>query len=228
MGDGKAVKKKVSLVICILLVLALGGLILALKMVDVQAAGPLDSQIGLAGINTRFRDLIGQNALMHVLADMLLYTSFAVVLCFGLDGLIQLISGRSLKNVDKGLLFLVPIYLLMAVFYVAFEKYIINYRPILEDGVLEASFPSSHVLMIVTILGTAALELKHLVGNRAGRGLLQFLCILGCIGGIAVVSLHGRHWLTDVAGGVLCAGILISLYAYFTADLDQENLEYED
>ncbi|MBO7092931.1 MAG: phosphatase PAP2 family protein, partial [Victivallales bacterium] len=108
---------------------------------------------------------------------------------------------------------LAVIYVIMAVFYIVFDKIIIvNYRPMLENGELVASYPSSHTLMAVTVLGTAVIALyKRLKDYNvrlivfAAAMLLMFLAVL-------TRFLSGVHWFTDIIGGILLSAALITLY----------------
>ena len=77
---------------------------------------------------------------------------------FGLIGLIQLIRHRSLFRVSREVIGLGVAYLLAGIVYLAFEMYVVNYRPVLEAGELfpEASFPSSHTVLAFVVFATAA------------------------------------------------------------------------
>ena len=44
-----------------------------------------------------------------------------------------------------------------------FEVVVINFRPVLEDGALAASFPSSHTMLTLCIMGTAFLQAGYRV-----------------------------------------------------------------
>ena len=101
--------------------------------------------------------------------------------------------------------------------YVAFEKYVVNYRPILVDGVLEASYPSSHTMLTTAMLGMAIVQMRKRVRGKALRGLIDV--VLGAaIAAMAVGRLmSGVHWLTDIIGGLLLGFALVALYdAVFT------------
>ena len=103
-------------------------------------------------------------------------------------------------------------------FYVAFEIITINYRPILIDGVLEASYPSSHTMLATCFMTTAIIELNRLLKGK--KTLLIVLdVIFVAIAALIVIGrlLAGVHWLTDIIAGLLLSGALISLYCLAVA-----------
>ena len=140
--------------------------------------------------------------------------AIATAPCFALLALVQLIRKKSLRGVDGDLWALAAFYVLLGACYVAFEKYVVNYRPILVDGVLEASYPSSHTMLTTAMLGMAIVQMRKRVRGKALRGLIDV--VLGAA--IAVGRLmSGVHWLTDIIGGLLLGFALVALYdAVFT------------
>lgn len=183
------------------------------KYVDVKAIGPNFSEVGLASINQKVLDLIGGNLICYKLTEVLGILSIIIGLCFGALGLYQLIRGRSFKAVDASLYVLAGFYVLLAVFYVLFEKVVINYRPVLEDNELAASYPSSHTVLIVGILVTTILQLKKRISEKPMRITFCAIIIL-----ITIMAVFGRlaagvHWFTDIVGGLLLVSSLIMGYA---------------
>ena len=190
-------------------------LTLLIKTVDVKAVGPNGSEIGLSGINTYFRDLIGVNMTLYDMTELLGYLAIATAGVFALIGLCQMISRKSLLKVDKKLISLAGLYAAMAFFYVLFEIVVINYRPVIEAGAehVEASFPSSHTMLVCVIMGGAFVILKNYVKQKGLRLALQSLAFA-----VAVVTAVGRllsgvHWFTDILGGVFISLALVTLYA---------------
>ena len=126
-------------------------------------------------------------------------------------GLIQLIKRKSIKKVDREIILLGVLYVLMAVVYVAFEKVIINYRPILIDGELEASYPSSHTLLAICICISSIIVSKNYVPEKYLK-ITNIITILLLLGVFAGRIISGVHWISDIVGGVL---ISLTLLMYF-------------
>ena len=185
----------------------------AVKTVDVQAIGPNGSEVGFAGINSFFFNLLGTNDLCYKLTKLLGYLSFLVAGLFALKGLVQLVRKKSLKKVDYRLLLLACLYVLMLVFYVLFEKLVINCRPVITDEAvgLEASYPSSHTMLLLCIMGSAYMLLPRYL-NSALAFIGRVICVLMMIAMPVGRLLSGVHWFTDIVGSVLLSFALISLY----------------
>ena len=155
----------------------------------------------------------GVNDFWKKVTDVLLIAAFAVLAIFAITGLVQLIKRKSLKKVDPEITAMIPSLVLVAVIYVIFEKVcILNYRPILIDGVAESSFPSTHTLVAVTIFGMTMLALSEYVKNKTTRVILKIVLIalMGVTAFGRVAS--GMHWLTDVLGGIVFGADLVLIY----------------
>lgn len=207
-------KAKGFLWAAIALMAAFVGFTLIVKFVGVEAIGPNGSEVGLAELNSKMREVFGSHESWERYTKYLGYLAIVIGLCFALIGLVQLIKGRSLRAVDKDIYCLGAFYADLAIVYVLFEKLVINYRPVLEDGELAASYPSSHTILIVGILVTAAVQICNRVRNRAIRILgSSFAAVL------AVVAVFGRlisgvHWFTDIVGALILVGSLICEYCF--------------
>lgn len=183
------------------------------KKVNVSAIGPLGSSIGLSSINGKIRDAIGYSESLYAFTELLGYISFAVVGGFAVYGLIQLIKRRSFKKIDRELYLLVGFYAAVLAVYVLFEIIVINERPVLMDGELEASFPSSHTMLAICILSTAAHQLYvRLSSSKAARIVSVALC--GALATLSVVCrlLSGVHWFTDIIAGIFVSASLVFAY----------------
>lgn len=185
---------------------------LIVKFVDVEAVGPLNSKVGLAGLNKNIHENWGSYSIFNTITEILALLVIAVagfIICLAI---IQACKNKSIKNVSREYKILAIIYVLMACCYLFFEFVIINYRPVLEDGELAASYPSSHVLLTLVILGTASIILMRQNCKKwikysllSGTGICMVISVIGRL-------LAGVHWLTDVIGGVLLSAFLIMLY----------------
>ncbi|MBO5213760.1 MAG: phosphatase PAP2 family protein [Clostridia bacterium] len=194
---------------CLFLFLLLTFLVMK---VDVQPIGPQNSTVGLATINGTIFEACGSNPLWYTISEALGIVALLCIAGFGCLGAWQLISGKSLKKVDKSLFVLAGFYAVVAFVYVLFEVIVINYRPILEEGILEASYPSSHTILVCCIMLTTALQLQIRIRNNGLRLGLQGACLL-----ITVLTAIGRilagvHWYTDVVAALLISGVLVFAY----------------
>ena len=120
---------------------------LLVKNIDVRSIGPKNSEVGFASLNDGFRNFIGHNMTIYKISEIAGYLLLLLVVMYGILGLRQLIKRKNIKKVDKEILILGGLYVAMLIVYVFFEKCIINYRPVLIDKVLEASYPSSHTIL---------------------------------------------------------------------------------
>ena len=195
----------------------LGGLflvlILLLKTVDVQAIGPNGSSVGLASVNGAFFRLTGQIDSLYKLSEIVGYVALLSAAFFAFLGLLQLIKGKKLSAVDKDLYLLGAFYVVVLAVYLLFEKVVINYRPVLEDGQLAASFPSSHTVLAITFLGAAALQFKNRLDDPKIRTVVTLTCQTLILLIVLLRLFCGWHWLTDVVGGLLIGVALLLVYS---------------
>ncbi|MHC5374224.1 phosphatase PAP2 family protein [Enterococcus sp. LJL120] len=187
---------------------------LALKFIDVKSIGPEGSKVGFADLNQKVFEILGRNETWYFLTDLLGVVALLVALVYGVGGLLQLIRRRSLWQVDAEILAMGIIYLVTIFCYLLFEDLIINYRPILIDGLLEASYPSSHTMLLLTILLTSICQLKRTSLQPTLKKIL-IVCFI-FISGLTVVGrlLSGVHWLTDIIGGILLSVALVYFYCW--------------
>ncbi len=183
-----------------------------IKTIDVQAIGPNASSIGLADFNIAIFCALGENNFWYSVSEVLGNVALLTALGFACLGVYQFIKRKSIFKVDKSLILLALFYITVIVFYILFEVIIVNYRPVLINGVLEASYPSSHTMLTLCIMGTAIIQFNRLVKSKVVSIFLDILCIL-----IAVFTLIGRllsgvHWFTDIIGGIILSFALIILY----------------
>ncbi|MBQ6670504.1 MAG: phosphatase PAP2 family protein [Firmicutes bacterium] len=184
----------------------------AVCLVDVKAIGPQGSSVGLAGINGAFAEKFAYNETFYKLTKYLGYLAILVVIFFAALGIMELVAKKSIGKVSNGILMLGALYVAVAVFYVLFNKVIVNYRPVLEDGALEASYPSSHTMLAVCVFISAAVQISR------GRGAAAFKKICRTVfWALAVIMVVGRtisgvHWFTDIIGGVLLSAALLTAY----------------
>ena len=182
--------------------------------IDVQAIGPNGSSVGFAALNKAVHETIGVHWGLYKVTDWLGLIPIGFVFGFAVLGLVQLIRRRSLFKVDRSILVLGEFYIVVMAMYLLFEEVAINYRPVLIDGNLEASYPSSTTMLALCVLPTAMMQLKSRIRHIAVRRAV--LVTLGALTAFMVVGrlISGVHWLTDIIGGVLLSVGLVMLYAF--------------
>lgn len=185
---------------------------LAVQHIDVQAIGPNGSSVGFAGLNGWVHDLTGVHMGLYVLTDWLGLVPIGFVLGFAVLGLVQWMRRRKLFRVDRDILLLGGFYLLVLILYLVFETVAVNARPVLIDGRLEASYPSSTTMLVLCVMPTAMMQLRARIRNTKVR--IIVLTILAVFTACMVVGrlIAGVHWFTDIIGGVLLSAGLVALY----------------
>ncbi len=207
-------KKQGWIYVCIAcaLLLAFAALTVLLCCVDVRAAGESQAPVGFAALNEAVFDALGQSEIALTLSKVGGLLIIAAVGAFGVLGLVQVIRRKGLLRADRELYFMACGLVLLAVFYVIFEIFVINCRPVLDEGELAASYPSSHTMLAVAVSGMGMSYLHGLSKKHA--------LIYACIGVLNVASvvtvicrlLGGVHWLTDIVGGLLLGAAVVCAY----------------
>lgn len=202
--------KKKNILLTSVLFIIFGIYTYLVKTVDVKSIGPKNSKVGFASINGWFKGVIGSNMTIYKVTEYLGYLLLLLVAVFGVIGLIQLIKRKSLFKVDREIISLGVLYAAMLVVYVIFEKVIINYRPILIDKVLEASYPSSHTVLSMCVGISFLMVSNKYFGkySKVANILVTILLVLVLTGRI----ISGVHWISDIVGGILVSLSLISLF----------------
>ena len=185
----------------------------ALRFVDVQAIGPEGTSVGFAALNRFVHRLTGVHMTLYVITDWLGLVPLAVAAGFGVLGLCQWIQRNDLRKVDASILVLGGFYLAVMAAFLFFEQFVVNYRPILIDGRLEASYPSSTTMLCLCVMPTAQMQLRSRIQNPTLRR-----CVSGSISAFTTFMVVGRllsgvHWFTDIVGGILLSAGLVPLYA---------------
>lgn len=220
-------KKKDKYISAVVSGLIFAGLIVLLHFVDVAQIGPEGTSIGLSHLNQFIFDLLGVNMLWYEITDWLGVVVILVAFVFAVTGFIQMIKRRSLIKVDREILALGGLYIVVIGLYILFELVIVNYRPIIMPGSLhpEASFPSSHTMLVCVIMGSSMMLLKRYIMRPVLR---KWLWMLGAaVIGVTVIGrmLSGVHWFTDVIGGLLISTTLLAVFSVVTGNSDLKEEE---
>lgn len=204
-------KKVINIILSVIMTLCSGVFVYLVKTYDVKAIGPNKSSVGFSSINKAYADLVGSNMTIYKLTELAGLLVFIIVGIYGLIGIVQLFKRKSLFKVDKEIICLGILYVLMIGTYLVFEKVVINYRPILIDGELEASFPSSHTMLALCTCISSLFVYKKYVPKK-----FDYLVLFSTVLLLTIVflgrAISGAHWISDITGGVL---ISITLLMYF-------------
>jgi len=185
---------------------------LVVKFVDV-GPGTEGTDLGLCTFNQKIKDVIPFNKFWYDVSEYLGYAALGVCLGFALLGLFKLIKGKSLKAVDKDIWVLAGFYIVVMAFYALFEKLIINYRPVILDEGLEASYPSSHTVLALCVFASAFIMFeKYLAGNKTVKGVAQAACIVAAVFTVCGRFFSGVHWATDIIGGMILSAALLMCF----------------
>ena len=183
-----------------------------IQTVDVRPAGQNGTDIGFAAVNLWFHRLTGVHMGLYTVTDWLGLVPVAVCAGFGILGLFQLIRRRSLLRVDPDILLLGIYYVLVIAGYLVFEMIPINYRPIPIDGVMEASYPSSTTLLVLSVMPTLVFQVSRRAKNRTVVHAVFLLSALFSAFMVIGRLVSGVHWLTDILGAVFLSAGLYLLY----------------
>ena len=181
----------------------------AVRFVDVAPIGPNGSAVGFATLNGWFPRLTGVHMSLYVLTDWLGLVPVAVCFAFAVMGLSQWVRRKNIAKVDGDVLLMGGFYVLVLAAYLLFERIVINYRPVLIEGVLEASYPSSTTLLTLCVMLAALVWLHRRTAPRWIVAVMVLFTAFMVFGRL----FSGVHWLTDIIGGGLLGGGLTALYA---------------
>ena len=187
-------------------------LTISICLVDVQAIGPQGSPVGFASLNNYVHNLTGVHLGLYNITDWLGFVPIFICIVFSILGLIQWISRKSLIKVDRDIIALGIFYVIVMAAFVLFEIFPVNFRPVLIEGALEASYPSSTTMLVMCVMPTAVIQFNNRIRNAKLRRLLSALSIVFTVFMVAARLISGVHWLTDIIGGILLSSALVSLY----------------
>ena len=206
----KEAKRNICSAICLLA--AFGLWTAAIGKVDVRSIGPLGSSVGFAAVNVFVHRLTGVHMRLYTVTDWMGLVPIAVALGFAVVGLVQWIVRKRISRVDRSILILGGFYIVVMAVYVFFEIVAVNYRPVLINGILEASYPSSTTILVMCVMPTAVMQLNARIKNRVLRR--GVACIITAFVVFMVIGrlISGVHWFTDIVGGVLLSAGLVEMY----------------
>ena len=96
--------------------------------------------------------------------------------------------------------------------YLVFEMIPINYRPILIEGILEASYPSSTTLLVLSVMPTLRFQVQRRMKHAGMKKCIRLFTIIFSAFMVVGRMVSGVHWFTDIVGAVLLSTGLFLIY----------------
>ena len=203
-------KKTILISACLLAAFALWTVLI--MHIDVRPIGPQNSSVGFAALNGFVHDLTGAHLTLYVITDWLGLVPLAFVAGFGIFGLVQWIKRKHLLSVDYDILILGLFYIIVMAVYILFETIVINYRPVLINGFLESSYPSSTTLLVMSVIPTVIMQFNARISSRLFKAFINIFLYIFIIFMVIGRLISGVHWFTDIAGAALLSAGLVMLY----------------
>ena len=217
-------KNRKGLIVGIGLLVAFVLWTVAVKFIDVQPIGPEGSVVGFATVNRFVHGLTGANMSLYNITDLLGLVPLGFVMGFGTLGLVQWIKRKHILKVDYSILVLGGFYIVVMAVYVLFEMLTLNYRPVLINGILEASYPSSTTMLVMCVMPTAIMQFNERIKNNVLRRSVTVIIAAFIIFMVIGRLVSGVHWFTDIVGGALLSVGLVMMY-YAVSSLKLYNFD---
>jgi undecaprenyl-diphosphatase len=184
----------------------------AVVLVDVKPVGVNGTSVGFATINTWFHNLTKVNMTLYNITDWAGLVPVFICMVFGMLGLFQLIKRRSLLKVDFDIIVLGVYYVIVILGYLVFEMIPINYRPILINGFMEASYPSSTTLLVLSVMPTVVFQCNKRLQSQKTKKLIELITVVFSLFMVVGRLASGVHWLTDIIGSCFLSAGLFYIY----------------
>lgn len=205
-------KEKLLLKIGLVLILLFVLWTLAVSFIDIAPIGPLGTAVGFSTLNGQVHNFFGTNLSLYFITDILEILPFGFAILFALLGLIQWWKRKSILAVDFDIIALGVFYAIVIAAFLLFEVLIINYRPVLLDGALEASYPSSTTLLTSCVMTSAIMVINARTKSRKARITVSVLISLFTAFMIIARLISGVHWFTDIIGSIILSAGLVTVY----------------
>ena len=184
------------------------------QCVDVKISPVTGTKVGFASFNFWFHELTGVHMSIYTITDWLGLVPAFICVAFGILGMIQMVKRKSLLKVDLDIILLGIYYVVVIAGYLIFEMIPINYRPIFIEGRLEASYPSSTTLLVLSVMPTLTFQAKRRMKNDVMKKRVHLFTILFSAFMVVGRMISGVHWFTDIVGaGLLSSGLFFAYRA---------------
>lgn len=183
-----------------------------IQIIDVQSIGANGTNIGFVTLNMWFNSIMCVDMTLYTITDWLGLVPIFICMIFGFAGLVQLIKRKNLLKVDFDIRILGVYYVIVILCYLIFEMYPINYRPILINGFMEASYPSSTTLLVLSVMPTLVFQCNQRVKNITLKRFITIFTVAFSVFMVVGRLISGVHWLTDIIGSCLLSAGLFYTY----------------
>ncbi len=195
---------------------------LIVKFVDVLAIGPNGSEVGLQAFNGFVSGIFQYNETFYKISKYAGFLPLLFAVFYAGNGVIELVKGKSLKKVNKKLFALAGFYVVVLIVYVLFEKIALNYRPVLMDGELEASFPSTHTLLAICFCASSLFMSTTYLKNKSIRIPVNICTWILMVFIVVTRIISGVHWATDIIGGIIISLALLNILYMALIRIDEK------
>ena len=185
------------------------------KIFDKGAIGPDNTVVGLQAINDYFKNMFPFNETLYKITKYAGFIPLLFGVYFAFIGFLQLIKGKSLKKIDKRIYLIGGFYVVVLVLYVLFDKVAINYRPVIIEGELEPSYPSTHVLLAMCFCLSSVMISRFYIKNQTLRNVINIASWIMMLFIVIGRMMCGCHWFTDIIGGVIISLALLNIFNAF-------------
>ncbi len=195
-----------------------------IQIVDRKPIGANGTLVGFATLNGKIHEIIGVNMTLYVITDWLGLVPIFICMGFGVLGVVQLVKEKNLFKVDLDIFILGFYYIIVIIGYLVFEMIPINYRPILINGYLEPSYPSSTTLLVLSVMPTLTFEIRRRIKSVAVKRVISLFVITFSAFMLVGRLVSGVHWFTDIAGALFLSLGLFYGYKFLVFKLEKRKI----
>lgn len=193
-----------------------------IQIVDVQPVGQNGTNIGFATFNSWFHKVTDVHMTLYTITDWLGLVPILICMIFAGVGVVQLVKRKSLFKVDTDIILLGVYYVIVIMGYLLFEMIPINYRPILIEGRMEASYPSSTTLLVMSVMPTLSMQVNRRLQADRTKRIINICSISFLLFMVLGRLISGVHWFTDIIGSVFLSTGLFCIYKGIVSIFDKK------
>lgn len=214
--------KKKNMIVSICLILLSVIYTVLVKIIDVNPIGPKNSNVGFSSLNKFVFNTIGKSNVWYNITEVFGIISILIAFFYALIGICKLFKKKNILKIDKEIIALGIFYFVVILTYLFFEKVIINYRPVLVNGALEASYPSSHTMLSICICLSSIIINNKLYKKKRISKIINPLAIIIMITTTIGRLFSGMHWISDILGGIIISITLTYIFNSIIYSLNEE------